>query len=148
MAGHVDGGTADFAARQNPSCVTIHAFFRRGQFMTARNVFILRALAVAALSIALASPAAFGQGADELWETSMSMQMEGMTMPAMNQKTCKKKGSTEENTAPLEKDCKVTDSKRSGNKQTFSFVCDGKDGKYGGSGETETLGKDFRTAAR
>jgi len=110
--------------------------------MTARNGFILRALSVAVLSIALVSPAAFGQGTDELWETSMSMQMEGMTMPAMTQKTCKKKGSTEENAAPLEKDCKVTDSKRSGNKQTFSFVCDGKDGKYSGSGETETLGKD------
>jgi chemotaxis protein histidine kinase CheA len=105
--------------------------------MTAKYAFI-----PAALLIAFGSPAAFGEGPDELWETTMSMQSEGMTMPAMNQKTCKKKGSTEENAAPLEKDCKVTDSKRSGSKYTFSFVCDGKDGKYGGSGETEALGKD------
>ena len=105
--------------------------------MTARHAFLLMVL-----PIALGSAAAFGQGPDELWETSMSMQMEGMTMPAMTQKICKKKGSMEEDKAPLEKDCKQTESKRSGNKFTFSFVCDGKDGKYSGSGETEKLSKD------
>lgn len=99
-------------------------------------------IASALVVFCLAATAALAEGPDELWEMTMSMQSEGMTMPAMTQKTCKKKGSTEENKAPIEKDCKVTDSKRSGNKQTFSFVCDGKDGKYGGSGETETLGKD------
>jgi hypothetical protein len=97
---------------------------------------------IAALVVAFSSQAAFGEGPDDLWEMTMSMQSEGMTMPAMTQKICKKKGSTEADNAPLEKDCKLTDSKRSGAKYTFSFVCEGKDGKYGGSGETETLGKD------
>jgi hypothetical protein len=97
---------------------------------------------LAALVVAFSSQAAFGEGPDDLWEMTMSMQSEGMTMPAMTQKICKKKGAAEADNAPLEKDCKVTDSKRSGAKYTFSFVCDGKDGKYTGSGETETLGKD------
>lgn len=106
--------------------------------MQVQYAFMLRVL-----PILLASPVAFGQGTDELWEMTMSMESEGMSMPAMTQKICQKKGSTQEaNTPPLEKDCKITESKRSGNKQIFSFVCDGKDGKYGGSGETETLGKD------
>ena len=105
--------------------------------MTARVSFILMAL-----PIALGSANAFGEGPDDLWEMTMTMQAEGMTMPAMTQKICKKKGSVEADNAPLDKDCKVTDSKRSGGKVTFSFACDGKDGKYTGSGESETLGKD------
>ncbi|MEQ1881334.1 MAG: DUF3617 family protein [Burkholderiales bacterium] len=83
------------------------------------------------------------QGPDELWEMSMSMEMEGMSMPAMNQKICQKKGENQESrTPPVEKDCKLVDSRRSGNKQTFKFACDGKDGKYTVIGETESLGKD------
>jgi Protein of unknown function (DUF3617) len=83
------------------------------------------------------------QGPDELWDMSMSMEMEGMSMPAMNQKICQKKGENQESrTPPVEKDCKIIDSKRSGNKQTFKFACDGKEGKYTIVGETETLGKD------
>ena len=99
------------------------------------------ALFLTAVLIALGSSTAFGEGSDDLWEMTMSMQSEGMTMPAMTQKICKKKGSMEAD-APLEPDCKVTESKRSGARYTFSFACDGKDGKYTGSGETESLGKD------
>jgi Protein of unknown function (DUF3617) len=83
------------------------------------------------------------QGPDELWEISMSMEMEGMSMPAMNQKNCQKKGENPESrTPPVEKDCKMIDSRRSGNKQMFKYACDGKDGKYTITGETEQLGKD------
>lgn len=91
----------------------------------------------------LGATAAFGQGTDELWDMTMSMEMEGMSMPAMNQKICQKKGENQESrTPPVEKDCKMIDSKRSGNKQLFKFACDGKDGKYTITGETEQLGKD------
>jgi Protein of unknown function (DUF3617) len=104
--------------------------------MHARLTFILTVLT-------LAPSVCFSQGTDELWETTMTMESEGMSMPAMTQKICKKKGSGQESDSlPLEKDCKVTDSKRSGNKYLYKFACDGKDGKYSGSGETETLGKD------
>jgi len=100
-----------------------------------------KSVAIAVL-LAAVSISARAEGPDELWDTTMSMQSEGMTMPGMSQKMCKKKGATEEDKLPIDKDCKVLDSKRSGNKTTFSFACDGKDGKYSGSGETEQVGKD------
>ena len=94
-------------------------------------------------ALALASAVSFAEGTDELWEMTMSMESEGMSMPGMTNKVCQKKGANQEvRSPPLEKDCKMTDSKRSGNKSTFSFMCDGKEGKYSGTGETETLGKD------
>ena len=104
----------------------------------------MKALSISFFLAALCCTATFvyAEGPDDLWEMTMSMQSEGMTMPAMTHKICKKKGAMEADNAPLEKDCKLTDSKRSGAKYTFSFACDGKDGKYTGSGETETLGKD------
>jgi Protein of unknown function (DUF3617) len=83
------------------------------------------------------------QGPDELWEISMSMEMEGMSMPAMNQKNCQKRGENQESRSPpVEKDCKMIDSRRSGNKQIFKYDCDGKEGKYTVNGEIEQLGKD------
>jgi len=104
----------------------------------------MKALSIAIFFSVLCCTATFvyAEGPDDLWEMTMSMQSEGMTMPAMTHKICKKKGAMEADNAPLEKDCKLTDSKRSGARYTFSFACDGKDGKYTGSGETETLGKD------
>ncbi len=97
----------------------------------------------AVMGVLLGAAVACAQGTDELWEMSMSVEMEGMSMPAMNQKVCQKKGENQESrTPPVEKDCKMIDSKRSGNKQTFKFACDGKDGKYTIAGETEQLGKD------
>ncbi len=100
-------------------------------------------LSAAALLAILAAPTAVlaQQGQDEQWDITMSMESEGMKMPAMNQKVCTKKGAREER-MPMDKNCKVLDSSTSGNKRTFKFACqEGKD-SYTGTGEMEDLGKD------
>lgn len=67
--------------------------------------------------------AAFADGPDELWEMSMKMEMAGMpAMPAQTNQVCKKKGDRE----PIKEkgsDCKVVDSKQSGNRSTWKMVC-------------------------
>ncbi len=75
------------------------------------------------------------QGQDELWEITMSMQMEGMSMPEQAQRVCKPKGKqSDEDLVPKDKECRVTDWKQSGNKTTFNMVCEGKS-KMTGTGE-------------
>jgi len=91
----------------------------------------------------LAAPAAVlaQQGQDELWDTSMSMESDGMKMPAMNQQVCTKKGSRE-GRMQMDKNCKILDSKQTGSKYTFKFACEEEKGSYTGTGEMEDLGKD------
>lgn len=81
------------------------------------------------------------QGTDELWDITMSMESDGMKMPAMNQKVCTKKGAREER-MQMDKNCKVIDSKQSGSKYTFKFTCQDDKSNYTGTGEMEDLGKD------
>ena len=72
----------------------------------------------------------------------MSVEMEGMKMPGMTQTVCNKKGAREEDKVPMDKNCKVLESKKSGSKHTFKFQCtEGKD-TYTGTGEMESLSKD------
>ncbi len=97
----------------------------------------------AVLLAALALPAAIHaqQGPDDQWEVTMSMESDGMKMPAMTHKVCTRKGAREER-MQMDKNCKMVDSKQTGNKFTYKFVCqDGKD-SYTGVGEMEELGKD------
>jgi hypothetical protein len=96
-----------------------------------------------AILTALAASAAFAQngGQDELWEITMSVQSDGMSMPAMTQKACTPKGKREER-VPMEKNCRTLESKQSGNRSIFKFECvEGAD-RYTGTGEIEDLGKD------
>ncbi len=86
--------------------------------------------------------ASWAEGPDEQWEMTMSVQTQGMSMPAMTQKVCKKAGASEESQVPMDKDCKLLDSKRSGSQMSFSFVCDSREGKLTGNGESELLSKD------
>ncbi len=112
---------------------------------------LLRAsCAIAALSLVAPAAVLAQQGQDELWETSMSMQSDGMKMPAMTQQICTPKGKREER-MQMDKNCRMVESKQVGSKFTFKVECEeGKD-RYTGTGEMEDLGKDaykgFMTAS-
>ncbi len=65
----------------------------------------------------------FAQGPDELWEMSMKMEMAGMSMPAQTSQVCKKKGDRDAYVKDKNSDCKMVDSKQSGNRSTWKVVC-------------------------
>ena len=87
---------------------------------------------VAALALALA-PAVRAQGADDLYEVTVKMEMPGMPMqmPATTQRMCVKKGGGDADIVPHRDNCKVTDAKRAGNRLTFAIVCTGRDAMSG-----------------
>jgi hypothetical protein len=107
--------------------------------MTATRLIRLAACALAAaplLSIAQ------DKGPDELWEMTMKMEMAGMPMqmPEQTQRVCQPKGAKTEDTIPRDSNCKVLDSKQSGNKTTFKIACEDGKNKYTGTGELERSG--------
>ena len=109
-----------------------------------------RVCTVVALGLAAPAAALAQQGQDELWDMSMSVQSDGMKMPAMNQQVCTPKGRREER-LQMDRNCKLVESKQVGSKFIFKMVCtEGKD-SYTGAGEMEDLGKDaykgFMTAS-
>jgi hypothetical protein len=68
---------------------------------------------------------------------TFKMDMAGMpmAMPARTQQICKPKSTgSDEDLVPKERDCRVTDVKRSGNRMTFTMICEGKD-KLTGTGD-------------
>ena len=69
--------------------------------------------------------AAFAQGPDDLWEVTMKMEMPGMpAMPAQTSQVCKTKGDRDPSkTGDKDSDCKLVDSKQSGNRSTWKMVC-------------------------
>jgi hypothetical protein len=72
------------------------------------------------------------QGADELWQMTTRMEVEGMQMPAMSQQVCMKKGQTRaEGLGQQDRNCKVTEQRRSGNKLTWKVVCTGENAMTG-----------------
>lgn len=89
----------------------------------------MKTLSIATFLAALGctAPAVFAEGPDELWEVTMKMEMAGMpAMPAQTSQVCKKKGdrdASKTGTRDRDSDCKVVDSKQSGNKSTWKMVC-------------------------
>jgi hypothetical protein len=78
--------------------------------------------------------AASPQGTDELWQVTTKVEMPGMpmAMPEQTQTVCLQKGQQrEEGMVPKDKNCRMTDVKQSGNRTTFTVVCEGKDGMTG-----------------
>ena len=73
----------------------------------------------------VASPAAFAQGADDQWEISSKMEMPGMpmAMPAQVMRVCVAKNAKDDEFIPKQGDCKVVDSKRTGNKLAYKMTC-------------------------
>lgn len=89
--------------------------------------------AVAALCAIPAGDGARAQGADDLYEVTVRMEMPGMgmQMPAMTQRSCVKKDASDAEAVPHQDNCKVVDAKRAGNKLTFTMICTGRDAMTG-----------------
>jgi hypothetical protein len=81
---------------------------------------------VIAFAVAAPTPVA-AQGKDDQWEISSKMEMPGMgmSMPAQNVRICVAKNGKDEEFIPKQNNCKMTDSKRTGNKFTYKMVCTG-----------------------
>ena len=109
-----------------------------------------RGAAVAGGVLALfVTPAAQAQGADDLYEVTVKMEMAGMpmSMPTMTQRSCVKKGGSDADSVPHQENCKVTDAKRTGNKLTFTMVCTGRDAMTG-NGEFTYAGDGYNGTIR
>jgi hypothetical protein len=85
-------------------------------------------LAAAALAL-LAASGARAQGNDDLYDVTVRMEMPGMpmTMPAVNQRVCVRKGGSDTDIVPRQENCRVTDGRRAGNRLTFTMVCTGRE---------------------
>lgn len=99
-----------------------------------------------AVAVAVACPLAFclpalaQSGPDELWEITTKITMDGMSMPAMPSKVCRKQGDA---IPPVDKNCKTMDVKHAGNRTTYRVVCTGKDA-MSGAGEITRGNGTFR----
>lgn len=88
--------------------------------------------AAALAGLAVAGPAAVApaaaQGADDLYEVVVKMEMAGMpmTMPAITRQQCVKKGG-DAGFVPRQDNCTVSDARRAGSRLTFTVVCTGRD---------------------
>jgi len=78
------------------------------------------------IAVAASAPAA-AQGKDDQWEIASKMEMPGlgMSMPTQNVRICVAKNGKDEEFVPKQNNCKMTDSKRTGNKFTYRMVCTG-----------------------
>lgn len=87
----------------------------------------MKQVAVRALALVLAPVAlgAFGQGSDELWEVSTQMSAPGLPagMGAMTTQVCQDKSQQGVRPKDMEKDCRITDQKQSGNRVTMTVTC-------------------------
>jgi len=110
---------------------------------------MVRGAAVAGGVLALFVTPAQAQGVDDLYEVTVKMEMAGMpmSMPAMTQRSCVKKGGSDADSVPHQENCKVTDTKRAGNKLTFTMVCTGRDAMTG-NGEFTYAGDGYSGTIR
>ena len=71
------------------------------------------------------SAAALAQGTDDQWEITSKMEMPGMpmAMPAQVTRACVGKNAKDDELIPRQGDCKVVESKRTGNKLTYKMTC-------------------------
>src|SRR6186997_2267578 len=68
---------------------------------------------------------AAAQGKDDLWEITSKMEMPGMpmAMPAQTQRVCVAKTGKDDDYIPKRENCRLQDSRRTGNKVTYKMVC-------------------------
>ena len=100
-------------------------------------------LGMPGLSLAQGRPA---QGQDELWEVTTKMEMVGMpmAMPPQTNQVCRPAGKPQEEDAmPKDRECKMTDVRRSGYRTTYTMVCEGKD-KFTGTGDITSDATGYR----
>ena len=106
----------------NPRTASASAAFRR-----------LACLAVG-VAVASATQAAWAQKKvpGELWRQTMTMEMQGMSMPGRTSEVCIPKGRELEAAArPEDPNCRIYDQKQSGNRFTAKMECTGKDAMRG-----------------
>ena len=84
------------------------------------------ASAAAAAMLALPAPGA-AQGSDQLWEVTMQMEMPGMpmAMPPQVRRVCVAQNHRDEDLIPTQGNCRVLESKRVGNRMTYTMACTG-----------------------
>ena len=72
---------------------------------------------------------ALAQGADDMYEITSRMEMPGMALsvPAQVVKLCVAKNGKDDEFIPRKSECKIVDSKRTGNKFTYKMACGGSD---------------------
>jgi hypothetical protein len=89
----------------------------------ARALIFVPALVFAAVLVQFRP--ALAQGSDDLWEISSKMEMPGMpmSMPAQVVKVCTAKNARDDEFIPKQGDCKVVDSKRTGNNLAYRMTC-------------------------
>lgn len=112
----------------------------------------LRSVAVVLLAGSLVgvSPAVGGQGQDELWEVTTRGEMAGLPMaiPSQTQRLCRPAGKpVDDQVVPLDRECRMTDVKRAGNRVTFTVVCTGKD-QLTGTGDVTSAPDSYRGSMR
>ena len=94
-----------------------------------RLAFDIRSIAGSALvAMSLGVPAgAHAQATDQLWEVTTKMEMPGMpmTMPAQVRRVCVARSHADEDLIPRSDNCRVLDSKKAGNKLTYTMACTG-----------------------
>jgi hypothetical protein len=107
-------------------------------------------VALSALALLTVPVVCAAQGQDELWEVTNKMEMVGvpMAMPPQTQQVCRPTGrSQEEEMVPKDRDCRMTDVNRSGNRTTFTMVCEGKD-RFTGTGDITSDRDSYRGTMR
>ena len=105
---------------------------------------------VALVLLGLAPVSASAQGTDELWQVTTKVEMPGMpmAMPEQTQTVCLQKGQQrEEGMVPKDQNCRMTDVRRSGDRTTFTIVCEGKD-RMTGSGDITATSDSYRGTMR
>jgi len=87
----------------------------------------------------LTSPLLLAQGASDgtRWQSTMTMQMAGMTMPAQSSYVCND-GSSDAPPIKAQKDCELYDVQRTGNTQSFKMRCTGQNAMEGSGQITYT----------
>jgi hypothetical protein len=85
-------------------------------------------LLLAGLAAAALAPPALAQQKGDQWEITVRMEMPGMAMPPQTVRVCTEKHARDEAYVPQGKgDCRMVDSKRTGNTLRYRMECGGKD---------------------
>ena len=76
---------------------------------------------------------ASAQGAGDLYEVTVRMEMAGMPMqmPTTTHRHCVKKGGSDADFVPHQDNCTVSDARRAGNRMTFAIACTGREAMKG-----------------
>jgi len=98
-------------------------------FRPLRRTIRRAAVPLVAVAMIALPGSALAQGKDDMWEITSKMEMPGMPMPmpAQTIRQCVAKNAKDDDYIPKRDNCKVTDSKRVGNKVNYQMVCTGKD---------------------